>query len=976
MRTTTKTLACLAVALLLALPAVAQTGSMAGTVIDEESGEPLPGANVRVQGENLGAAAAVDGTYEIDNIPEGTYNVVASFIGYRSVTRQIEIEAGEEVIENFSLLPDYTGLEEVVVTGIASSRSKLRSEVAVAAVNAEELTEAQTYQDVSQLLTGKAAGVNIQPSSGNVGGGIRFNIRGASSLNSSQPVIYIDGVRVDNSEVEGYGAGGQGFSTLADLNPEEIASVEVLKGPASAAIYGTEGANGVVLITTKRGSLSSGGNLDVNYKGTFGYSEQQTDYDPDVFVSADAANDIFQRGDYQQHTISASGGSEYVSFFTSFSHRNNQGIIENNSGEFNNMRANFEAYPTEQVTLRASAAYTVSELVRPDNDNNIFGQLGNVLLAPFGNPYYFTDSLSVYAIDDQHRIQRFLGSLSASYRPVENLSLNMTAGYDGSSRRQDKTYPQNMSYSGVTSGERDIYNRIVNQFNAQFDAQYAYAPTRDLQMTTILGSQFNSRRVETFFGVAQNFPTELIRDIAAGSDIQELGQGFTNVRSGGLFAQQDFAFQDRYYVTAQLRRDFATQLGENVNVAAIWYPGIRGAVRLDQFGFVPSAFGLLKLRLAYGETGNLPGLLDSQPSRYDATPSGYGAGATLFSVGDAAIEPERVREIEGGVDLELYNRYSLEATLFKTWASNSIIDFDPAPSTGFGLNTVPRNVGGIESQGFELALGITPFRTRNNQVDLNVTYTYSDNEVTDLGGSPPIFSGFDINVVEEGLPKSVFYTYEVAGAQFNEDGTVAFTPSGYAAVELANDGERVAFGTPYPQHYGGVNLNIRLFRNLNIRALADYAFGLDVFNSTESFAVQFLNSQREQNALARLGLAEVEGIEAFEPGTPGYIEAANDLAKLNPNYDGNFVEDADYVKLREIAVRYDFSGVLGNLGINQVRSLSLGVAARNIATWTEYSGPDPEVNFDGNAGGETDLGQDFLTLQNPRQLYFTVSLGL
>lgn len=945
-------------------------GTISGVVIDAETGEPLPGASVFIADLGTGSATDIEGTYSLEGIPEGSWAVRVSFVGYRVVEEEVEVTAGEDAEQNFSLQPDVTGLEEVVVTGIASSRSKAASEVAVSTVNAEELTKANTYQDVSQLMAGKTPGVNVQPASGNVGGGLRFNIRGGASLNGSQPIIYVDGVRLDNSEITGFGAGGQGYSTLADLNPEDIASVEVLKGPAGAAIYGTDGANGVVLITTKRGQLNS--DLNLTYKGTFGSSEMQNEYSEDQFISAADANEIFRTGDIQQHVVSLSGGSEFVSFFTSVTHRDDMGILRNNEGERTNFRANFEAYPSNKVTLRANASYAISDYFRPDNDNNIFGQLGNVLLAPGGSTYYFTDSLSVFDIEDRMRTQHFVGSVSLAYSPIDDLTFSFTGGYDGSGRRQDKTYPQNRGYAGVSNGERNVYNRISNQYNLNSNATYEYTILPKLTATSIVGAQFVSEHLQTFFGTAQSFSTELIRDVGAGSEIQSTGEGFNNVRKGGIYAQQDFAYDNTYFVTAQLRRDFATSLGENVEVAAIVYPALRGSVRLDRFDAVPSAFSLLKLRAAYGETGNLPGLLESQRLRFTATPSGFGAGATFFSVGDEALEPERVREFETGIDLEFAGRYGLEATYFTTSASNSIINFDPAPSSGFGRFAVPRNVGGIESSGVELGLSLTPFRTQSSQLDISADYTYARNEVTDLGGAPPIFSGFDLNVVKEGLAKNAFYTTKVEGARFADDGTYA----GIKVAETADpdDDDRFNFGTPYPNHYGGLNVNLRLFKNLNISALAEFAAGHSIFNNTKLFAVLFGNSTEYRDLQAQLGFRSVEGIEALDPGTEAYREAANEYARMNPNYDGNFIEDADYIKLREVSVRYDFGDLLNRTGLASVRSLSLGVSARNVATWTDYSGADPEVNFGG--AFDDDLGQDFLTLQNPRQIYFTLSAGI
>ena len=961
--------------------ALAQTGTITGTVIDSETGEPLPGTNVIIPDLTLGAATDVDGSFTIEDVPVGTQTITASFVGYRAFETTTDVAEGENQL-NIELQPDFTGLEEVVVTGIASSTSKARSEVAVSRVDAEQLTETNSYQDVSQLIGGKVAGLNVQPASGNVGGGIRFNVRGGGGLNGQgQPVIYVDGVRVDNDTIEGYGAGGQNISALADINPEDIADIEFLKGAASAAIYGTEGANGVVLITTKRGSIGQGSDLRVRYKGAFGYNNQGRQFSADDYGTAADANALFRDGGIQQHTLSFSGGSNQVSYFASIDNRREDGITVNNSGNRTTLRANFDAFPSEKVSLSASAGYTLNEIQRPENDNNIFGLLGNTLLLP--TPYGFTDSLAVIGIEDIQRVNRFIGSMEGSYAPIRGLELGVTLGYDASDRRQDKVYPQNFSYSGTTNGERQSYFRRNNQFNANVNGRYRYNINEGLQATSIVGMQLIDVNERITFNTVQDFATELIEDIGSGSDLQEVDELFLNERQGGIYAQQELAYDNTYFVTGLLRRDFASAIGDQA--ASVLYPGIRGAVRLDQFEAVPSAFTLLKPRIAYGETGNLPSLLDAQSLRYEAIVTGAGGGAAVGTVGNVAILPERVREIEAGADIELFGQYGAEFTYYRTYSNDSIIEFDVAPSTGFFGDEAELNVGQVQAQGVELALTATPISSSRTQLDLGVTYAYQTSEVTDLGGSPPIYDGFDLNVYREGLPRSAFYTPAVNGALFDEDGVYDGVDVQQADPDVDSETNpdasfgRTFFGQPFPQHFGAFRANLRLFGGLEFYALVDYATGFQLFNNTKLFAARFGNyALRNELADQLFDETDDDGNvvrEApLEPGTPEYIEAANAYARTNGNYDANFIEDGDYLKLREITLSYDFSSLIQRTGVPSIRSFRVSLTGRNLLTSTKYSGPDPEVNFDGSRS--LSRGQDFLTLQTPRTYTLTLSLGL
>ncbi len=303
-----------------------------GTVTDTHD-SPLPGANVFISALNLGAATDANGKYEF-TVPEDqsngqTIDMTVRYVGYKPQTVSILLK-GENIEQNFSLEEDVFQSEEVVVTGIASKTSKSIAEVSVSKINAADLTNTSTFQTMSQLIEGKISGVQVTSSSGNTGGGYRFYVRGGGGLNGDeQPTIYIDGVRVDNDELWGWNVGGQAPSALSTLDPEDIASIEVLKGPAGAAMYGTSGSNGVVLITTKSGTYRSGISppLSVSYKFAYGLNTQSYKYSTNDFISANAANAIFRDGIIRQNTLNVSGGSNLLRYYASFDDRSEEGNI-------------------------------------------------------------------------------------------------------------------------------------------------------------------------------------------------------------------------------------------------------------------------------------------------------------------------------------------------------------------------------------------------------------------------------------------------------------------------------------------------------------------------------------------------------------------------------------------------------------------------------------------------------------------------
>ncbi len=935
----------------------AMAAKVRGIVTDKKTGEPLAGVNVYVKGQPYGTATDEDGYFFFD-IPEmkGEFTLVFEYVGYKTVEMKVSPQQDLSNLK-IELSEDVFRSEEVVVTGIASETSKARAEVTVSRVDAVELTSRNIYQNVSQLLTAKVPGVYVKPSSGNVGSGFRFNVRSSTSLNGNeQPVIYVDGVRVDNSQVSGYYVGGQGISILANLNPEDIEKIEVLKGPAGAAMYGTDGANGVILITTRRGKVLPGktGGISLDYRYVRGYNEQQTKYSTNDFLSADDANRIFRTGNVTENYISAAGGTGFLRYYASATRKIEEGILRNNEMDRRAIKLNLDAYPSEKVTLSANFGMVLNNLSRPNNDNNIYGYLGNTLLFP--TSYLFTDSASIEGLKDKWDNDQTTAAFQVTYSPFKNLEIRGKAGIDRSNIREDQTFPANLRYAFVPSGRRRIYTYRSNQITWDLNARYRYNIMKDFRGTAIVGMQLFERKVFTTQMEAERFATELIMDIGAGAEFTGKGESKSHQKKAGVFAEFQFDYQTRYFFTLGVRKEFASSIGPKA--PSIYYPKASLAIRFDKFGFTPGFFNLLKFRTAYGETGILPGTTDPIELLWTATSSGYGSGAVLSQIGNPEIKPERVKEFEVGLETEFFTDYAIEFTYYKQKAENSIIGFQNPPSTGRTASSVPFNVGRAEGYGFEFLFQGKPIKTRNFELNLSLSSAYQKNEVKDLGGAQPIYDPFDLNVIKEGLPKHEFYTWKVLGAEYNPDGT-------YKGPKLSTD--RVSFGNPIPTNTGSFTLNITFLRDFHFYLMTEWARGHRIFNNTKLFAVRFGNYKPYNDLKDKLA--------NLTPGTPEYNSVAEQLAYMDWRADANFIEDADYFKVREISLSYDFRTLMKKYNMtNYVKSIAVGLAFRNWFTSTKYSGADVEVNF---AGARSLVrGQDFLTLQNPRSfnVFFKISL--
>ncbi|MFQ5650302.1 MAG: TonB-dependent receptor domain-containing protein [bacterium] len=956
------------------------TGTITGTVKEKDTTLPLPGTNVVIKGTALGGASGVDGRYTISRVPQGTYTIESSFIGYRKESRRVTVVAGETVTVDFMLTEDVFKTEEVVVTGIVSRSSRAVAEVAVSKIAAHDLTESNTYQSTQQLIRGKVAGVQVKTSSGNVGSGFRFNIRSGGGLNGNeQPVIYVDGTRIENEEIEGFYVGGQGIGLLADLNPEDIENIEILKGPAAAATYGTNGANGVVLITTKRGQADPDkGGMRINYKVVRGWNTPSDEYSTKDYLSAADANDAINTGDIIQNTLSVSGGTANFRYFASFDSRIEDGLFLNNTMDRKNIRANLDIIANDQLTLQVNAGYTYNNITLPQNGNSPNSTLSNTLIRPVS--YLRTSRSAVESIKTEALANRFIGSVSATWAPIKGFSGRFSAGIDDSDFRQDQFFPESETFFAPSqnAGFKGVFNRRSTSYTYTADARYTFSPSSDLSISTVVGTQLFDRRFNQISNARFGFPSDLIRNINSGAEqSSELVEESRQTRSAGIFGEANLALLDQYFLSLGLRRDYASVIGRAA--PSIFYPKASFAIRLDRYDGFPSFFNLLKLRVAYGESGILPDLLDAERLLLRAEAGGAGVGAVVGSTGDPDIKPERVKEIELGFDAEFLNRISLEFTYYRQKATDSIIEFRQAPSTGLTASAVPFNVGEKTGWGFETLLQASLVRTRNVDLSATLINNFQDNEVDDLGGAQPIFDDFNKNVIKEGLPVHEFYLPRVLGAKFDENGR-------YIGARLS-DGP-VALGNPIPNYTGSFALNLTLFKNLNLYLLTDWATGLHVHNQPFFFRNLFGNNERIQELANLLGLAGPgklgrfipvrDDIQPLTPGTAEYQAAAEEFVFKDWRFVNTsaFIEEADFFKLREFSISYTFRDLLPKLfGTGKYfRDFTVVFSGSNLITWTKYPGPEPEINRVGGRG--LTRGQDWFTLQKPRayNLAFRFSL--
>ncbi len=972
-----------------------QTGTISGQVTSGQTGEPMSAVEVTVPGTNLSAFTGPEGRYSIANVPAGEASVRARRLGFQAETRSVQVQAGETVTLNFTLQISPIALEGLVVTATGEQR---RRELGNAATRLSglQLMERAMPTNVTSMLQGQASGVTVQLGSGTTGASSTIRIRGNSSISlNNTPLIYIDGARVSNDVSSGPGVGGQNTSRLNDLNPNEIESIEIVKGPSAATLYGTEAAAGVIRITTKRGQTGEG---EWTFRSELGGGWDDTDwpsnaFNPRAFFGEAAPDTVYtmnllerdgtdlspwRTGLERTTGISLRGGSEALTYFLSGDITDNEGSLPNNEMQRYSVRGNFSLNPSDNVQVSSQVGFSATNVELPDNDNNGFGYIGVALIGfPWEKPITRDDPVTgdenvqtcpldfevsrafgvplgtqgcaelpffggrdfndVSTLTNQQKVERFTSSATIDYDPFDVLRLRGTVGYDEFSDQFGSLIPvdPDLPFGSASLGQRTVNHVINRNFTVEGSATLTTDLTPDLRSTTTLGGQFFREQAESAGSFGQFLPT-------GSSTVSNAvrTQGFENVvetRTLGLFVQQQFGFRDRLFITPAVRVDENSAFGENLGRQA--YPRIMGSWVLSEEDWFPEydALDFLRVRGAWGTSGKQPSsfaalqLLSAERVSFRDSDL---AGIRLTRPGNPDLRPETGREVELGFETDLLEgRLGIDMTYYNQQTEDAIVTRPQAPSTGFS-GAQFTNVGEMTNSGVELGLDLITMDRPGLFWDWRITASTNRGEITSL--DEPIIFGLGGNSQrhQEGHP---FASYFGNLYTIGDDGE----------VEVSDD--PVFLGHPTPEWEGSVTTNVTLGDRLTLHANLGFAGGHQQFNSTEEFMCGFLGGGEFGGTCTQIFERDADG----EP---------TDMARLKQTASGDqgispWVEDADFLRLRTVSARIQLpDSWLGHLGATRGH---FTIAGENLATFTNYSGLDPEISF---AGGAQATRAEFLTL--------------
>jgi TonB-linked SusC/RagA family outer membrane protein len=953
------------------LTAMAQTGvRVKGVVTSDADRLPLAGVNVIQKGTTNGVITGIDGNYEL-SVPEGA-QLDFSYIGF--LTQQVTVTAGRTVI-NVALREDSQALEEIVVVGYSSQRRESLTG-SLQTLNNEKIVTATT-PSIENMLQGKAPGVYVAPGNGRPGSRGSIVIRGVSSLNGIvDPLWVIDGVIV-------------GTSSNYTLNPNDVESMTILKDAASTAIYGSQGANGVIVVTTKRPDANK---LSVNVSSKFGLNgldngnlevmngaelyDYFKSFSNQEMISFPRWNDQLRNSNYdwwklatqtgvaQDYNVSVSGGSNTLKSYFSLGYYNEEGAVKGYEFTRYSIRYRTEYKPFERLSIKPTI--TGSRRSADDRQYSVSAMYSNL---PWDSPYlddgktptpnrsssWVNNTGTNYLYDLQwnksgNTRYSFMGNIDIDLRITDWLTFSSVNNFTWDDyAAQSYTDPRSDAGSGVTGRlaeydyktERRYTNQLL-RFNRVFDKH---------SVNALAAYEFSDYKYKTLEAVATGFvPGFEVLDVTA---LPEKTAGYVNTSAiQSVLFNANYAYDNKYLAQVSARRDGASNFGDNAKYGNFYSVSAGWLINKEDF-FRAEWVDLLKLRAAYGSVGNRPGSLYPQYDLYSVSGSYDGvAGALISQIGNKDLTWEKTYTLGIGVDFSFLERFRLNVDYYDKRTDNTLFQV-PIPGIT-GVTNIWKNIGEVSNQGVEVVAGadIVKSKDLNWSVDFNIGM--NRNKVESLYKDSITVSAINVagsasRILIQGRSSDTWYMQEWAGVN-PETGAPQWyktdRESGERVItENYAEADQVAGEAYTPDFFGGFSTDLK-WKQFDLNALFSYSVGGDIYNYARmEYDADGTYTDRNQMKLA-------DGWSRWQK--PGDIAthplpAYNNSSKANST-STRYLEDGSFLKLRSLSLGY-------NLQLRQwnIRNLRLSLSAENIFTLTKYSGVDPEISVD-DSGNITGTG--------------------
>ncbi|MAZ29584.1 MAG: SusC/RagA family TonB-linked outer membrane protein [Cytophagaceae bacterium] len=970
--------------------AYSQDTVVQGVITDATTGQSIPGVNVIVKDSSTGTSSDMDGSYSISGISQGDV-LVFSFLGFETM----EITIGDDDKIDVALAPVTNQLDELVIVGYGKKK-KRNLTGSVTSVGSEEISKAN-QQDAVSLLQGRAAGVQVTSNSGAPGGGMTIRVRGSSSLNSgNSPLYVVDGIPIETSTMSSLnGTENFGLNPLADINPGDIESIEILKDAASTAIYGSRAANGVVMITTKRGM---DGDAQINVNVFAGYSEVTRHLDVlnaseyrDLILDSyrnmvnpteptfavidslsaknngdvDWQDEVFRVASQYKAELSVRGGSKNIKYAWSSSFLDQDGVILNSNYKRVTSRLNVDFKASDKLTFGQSISYTngVNNRINAGGSGNL-SVVRELLIRPPTYAMYLPDgSLNGYQFGKRNPVglaelathlnktNRIIGSQYAEYQIIDALKLRSNLNVDYISMKEDEFLPSTLDYrEGYNSGAVRALNNLTwgNETYLSFDKNIA----GDHNLSAVLGMSFQKWKYEQTGLDGMFFPSDNLTTLNGAGTISNQEVNITTEHALlSYFGRISYDYKNKYLAEVNLRADGSSRFGKDKRFG--YFPSASLGWRFSDESFFEgiTVVNDAKIRLSVGQTGNEAiGNYTSQGEfMVGANYLDY-SGAAPVVMPNSGLSWETTTQYNAGLDLSLWkNRVVLNGDVYLK-KTNDLLYNVPIPRTT-GFSYITQNIGEIENKGVEVSIS-----TRNLVGDFkwntNLNISSNKNMVKDLPDEL-LTNGYIQNgqyhILKEGLPIGTFYGWKFNGVYARDEDNVNGVTYGATGPQfqggdpiwddvngdnIIDADDKQVIGDATPDFYGGIT-NDFSYKNFSLSVFFQFSYGNDIYseiNHQRNSVVRYNNLSRD--ALNRW--REQGDITDF----PRPIQ--DDPLETDSRVQSRWVQDGSYIKLKNINLRYSFPGkLIDQFGLSR---LDAYITGSNLITWTHYTGYDPDVN--------------------------------
>lgn len=979
-------------------------GTITGRVVDAQTREPLGEVQVYIPGTDFGTLTGAAGRFILLNIPPGPVTVRAERIGYLAAEETVQVTEGGSTALNFELATTQIGLEELVVSVEAQQQRRREMGTDIGTINVERSLAQGAVQTMSGLLQARTTGISVTGGSGMAGAGSRIRVRGPTSLTQeNDPLLVIDGVRVSNETTLGTSAtSGGGTSRFDDLNPNEIENIQVIKGPAATALYGSEAAPGVIVVTTKRGQS---GEPRITLSTRFGLVQNQWDYpdnysnvtdffgvtdldDPrisgfpaeqnpvtgEVFITHNPFENPdtrpFQRGNVQEYGISATGGGDRFNYLTSINYSTEQGVVKSNFYDRLNLRGNVDFEVAENLTVGARLGIVDARRQYPQDNSTgsglgVNGFLGSPIAA-FGSDgvcardallevepgttgwcegregnFGMPFSTMLEMVEQGEDVFRSISSLNLQWGPTEWLNNRLTIGLDRVERdRYDLWFFDPTGISRVDEGSVTERRYTTELITADYTATVTGSLGERIRRWTTFGGQLFLRSTEWVICDGEEFPNDEVTSCNA-AFISSGESGLVEQEEAGAFLQQRFGFDEYAFLTGAIRVDDNASLG--ADVGAIWSPSVNASLVVSEMPFWNiDKVNNLRVRAAYGTASQSPDPYSADQT-FQAAPVTIGGqlvgGITPENPGNPELGPERSEELEIGFDAGLFNdRMGVTFTYYNIDIRDLIVPQPVAPSSGFPGSRLV-NLGLMENSGIELSLQGDLIRKSNFQWNLQINHSQFDPVITDLGLDAPIF-----------FPTGADGGSRAAGSQVFQTG---FAPGAYVS-QVVSSATRDENGNITGFELAPGNLGDGSDRRVVGSPWPDAEQSLRTsFTLYRNLTISALFDRVAGADLLnvtrafRTPFVTTPGGSAFgREYAMRHTHSPEHQAMIENSFFGAFIEDGDYIKFRELNIAYTLpERWVSRFGAESVRA---NLAGRNLVTWTPFSILEPETDVQGS----------------------------